>query len=319
MSGAVATVIAVEGGAYTLLFEGGRTVQARLRGRLKQASKRGRGRPRDADEGESVAGDKVVIGDRVETRAADDGAVTIEAILPRRGTIVRRGVGHRQKVLAANLDRVFVVVAIEPPPRAETIDRLLVVAEANEVPAVLVLNKMDLPAAGEVAAPLVERYRAIGYPVLEVSARRDLGVAALRALLCQGTSALMGPSGVGKSTLLNVVEPGIHLRTGELSGKLGTGRHTTVSSRLIQLGCGGAVADTPGFSDVGLWEMDPSELDRCFPEMRELRDECRFSGCAHGKEKDCAVREALAAGRIARERYDSYVTLRKEAEAAREH
>jgi ribosome biogenesis GTPase len=298
-----ATVVEVEGGSYTLLFDGGRQAEATLRGRLKQSV---------------VGGDKVVIGDRVEACEADGGAVTIEALLPRRSTMIRRGAGGRKaKVLAANLDRVFVVVAVEPTPRAETIDRLLVVAEANDVPAVLVLNKIDLPGAEAVAAPIVERYRALGYPVLEVSAKRDLGLASLSSLLCQGTSAFMGPSGVGKSTLLNVIEPGLQLRTGELSGKARSGRHTTVSSRLIQLGCGGAVADTPGFSDIGLWEMDPGELDRCFPEMRDLREACRFSGCAHGKERDCAVLEAVGEGRIARERYDSYVALRREAEEAR--
>lgn len=330
-SPAAATVIGVEGGVYTLLFDGGRQAQAKLRGRLKQAAKGGRPRRkadeaeprgrmgRDRDDAEAVAGDKVVIGDRVEALEGKAGVFTIEAVLPRRSTIVRRGVGRKPKVLAANLDRVCVVVAVEPPPRGEMIDRLLVVAEANQVPAVLVLNKMDLPSAADVAAPFASRYRAIGYPVLEVSARRDSGIAALRSLLCQGTSAFMGPSGVGKSTLLNVVEPGLQLRTGELSGKARSGRHTTVSSRMIQLGCGGAVADTPGFSDVGVWEMDPGELDRCFPEMRELRDECRFGGCAHGKEKDCAVRDAVAEGRIARERYESYLALRREAEAARAH
>jgi ribosome biogenesis GTPase len=305
---APATVIGAEGGVYTLLFDGGRQAEAKLRGRLKQERRGG-----------SASGDKVVIGDRVETLEADDGGLTIETILPRRNTIVRRGMGHRAKVLAANVDRVFVVVAIEPLPRPETIDRLLVVAEANEVPAVLLLNKMDLPEAQEIAAPLVQRYRAIGYPVLEVSARRDVGIAALRALLCHGSSAFMGPSGVGKSTLLNVIEPGLQLRTGELSSKSRSGRHTTVSSRLILLGCGGAVADTPGFSDIGLWAMDPAELDRCYPEMRGLSEECRFSGCTHGaKEQDCAVRGAVSEGRIAPERYESYLVLRREAEEARE-
>ena len=301
----VGTVIGVEGGSYTLLCDGGRQLEATLRGKLKQGT---------------TGGDKIVIGDRVEALEGDGGGSTIESLLPRRSSMVRRGAGGRKaKVLAANLDRVFVVMAVEPSPRSEVIDRLLVVSEANDVPAVLVLNKIDLPHAAEIAAPLASRYREIGYPVLEVSAKRDLGVGALRALLCQGTSALMGPSGVGKSTLLNVVEPGLQLRTGELSGKTRGGRHTTVSSRLIQLSCGGAVADTPGFSDVGVWEMEPAELDRCFPEMRGLKERCRFRGCAHGKEPDCAIRDAVAQGRIATERYDSYVALRREAEAALEH
>lgn len=301
---AVATVIALEGGAYTVAFEGGRHAEGTLRGRLKK---------------DPAGADKVVIGDRVEVAEAEGGAVTIEALLPRRTTMVRRGAGGKVKVLAANLDRVFVVVAAEPEPRAELIDRLIVVAEANGIPPVLVLNKMDLPSARALAEPLAERYRAIGYPVLLVSARLDLGVASLRALVCQGTSAFIGPSGVGKSTLLNVIEPGLQLRTGELSGKSRSGRHTTVSSRLLQLSCGGAVADTPGFSDVGLWEMDPGELDGCFPEMRGLGQSCRFRGCAHVREPDCAVREALDQGRISPERYDSYVTLRQEAQSARRY
>jgi ribosome biogenesis GTPase len=128
----------------------------------------------------------------------------------------------------------------------------------------------------------------------------------------------MGPSGVGKSTLLNAIEPGLALRTGEISSRTGSGRHTTVSSRLVALSCGGRVADTPGFSDVGIWEMDPAELDECFPELRDLTDECRFAGCAHVKERDCAVRSAVEEGRISPERYESYVELRAEAKAETE-
>lgn len=297
-------VIGVEGGIYTLALDGGRHVQATLRGRLRQ---------------ESRAGDRIVIGDRVTAEEADDGAITIEALLPRCTTMIRRGAGGRKaKVLAANVDRVFVVVAVTPVPRDELIDRLLVVAEANEISAVLLLNKLDLPGSAEIAAALGARYQAIGYPVLGVSAKRDIGIASLRALVCRGTSAFVGPSGVGKSTLLNVIEPGLQLHTGELSKKSGSGRHTTVSSRLIPLACGGSVADTPGFSDVGLWRMDPAQLDQCFPEMRGLKNECRFRGCAHVKEPDCAVREAVEEGRIAPERYASYVVLRGEAVAARE-
>lgn len=292
----IATVVATEGGVYTLAFEDGTRVDATLRGRLKQAAK---------------GGDRVVIGDRVEARHEGD-AATIEDVLPRRTTMIRRGVGRRQKVLAANLDRVCVVVAVEPTPHPQLIDRLLVVAEANDIPPILVINKVDLPGGDALAVHLARRYGPAGYTVLPVSARADLGIEALRTVLCEGISALIGASGVGKSTLLNRIEPGLGLRTAELSRKIGTGRHTTVSSRLVQLSCGGAVADTPGFSDVGLWEMDPADLDACFPEMRELRDTCRFRGCAHLREPDCAVREAVSEGRIPQERYESYATLRAE-------
>jgi ribosome biogenesis GTPase len=299
----VGTVIGVEGGLYTLALEGGRQVQARLRGRIKQ---------------EKRSGDRIVVGDRVEVEEGEDGAVTVETLLPRRSTMVRRGAGGaKPTVLAANLDRVFVVVAVEPPPRSDTIDRLLVVAEANDIPAVLVLNKVDLPDADDVAATLADRYRPAGYSLLQVSAKRDIGMEALRALVCHGTSVFLGPSGAGKSTMLNVIEPGLQLRTGDLSTRARLGRHTTVSSRLIPLACGGAIADTPGFSDVGECELEPAELAGCFPEMRGLGDECRFNDCAHIVEPGCAVRDAVAAGRIGSERYESYVTMRREAESAR--
>jgi ribosome biogenesis GTPase len=295
-------VIGVEGGVYTLMLEDGRRVEASIRGRLKQ---------------ESRGGSKIVIGDCVEVEEAD-GAATVQARLPRQTTMVRRGVaGRRAKVLAANLDRVFVVMAIEPTPRAELIDRFLVVAEANAIPPVIILNKMDLPGAAEVALSLSARYESVGYVVLCVSARGDIGIDRLRALLCEGISAFMGPSGAGKSTLLNKVEPGFKLRTGELSLRSRSGRHTTVSSRLLSLSCGGAVADTPGFSDVGLWGMDPADLDWCFPEMRGLRDRCRFRGCAHLMEPECAVRQAAEERRVAPERYESYRVLRAEAVEAR--
>ena len=298
-------VIALAGGVYTLRLEDGREVGAKLRGRFKLGSR-------------ARAEDRVVIGDRVEVSERLDGTVTIEALLARSSVVVRRTVrGGRRKVLAANVDRVCAVVAAQPPPLPRLIDRLLVMAEANRIPSLLVLNKVDLPGAAEMAAILTARYQGIGYPVFAVSALEGTGIEALREPLCQGISALMGPSGVGKSSLLNAIEPETGLRTGALSSKTGSGRHTTVSSRLIPLSCGGWVADTPGFSDVGIWELDPTELDRCFPEMGKLERRCRFAGCAHLKEPDCAVRKALGEGRITLQRYDSYVALRAEAEAAR--
>ncbi len=298
-----ATVVAVTGGVYALVLDDGRRMDASLRGRLKLGSK-------------VRAEDRVVIGDRVEMTELHGGSATIEALVPRRSSMVRRsGKAGKPKVLAANIDRVCAVVAVDPALPAGLIDRLLVVAEASRIPPVLVLNKIDLSGGPELAAILSARYLRIGYPVLEVSARANLGIDALRDELCRGTSALIGPSGAGKSTLLNVIEPGLQLRTGELSRVTGSGRHTTVSSRLITLSCGGRVADTPGFSEVGMWEIDPGELDGCFPELREIRDACRFRGCSHSQEPDCAVREAVESGRIALQRYEGYLTLRSEAES----
>jgi ribosome biogenesis GTPase len=187
-----------------------------------------------------------------------------------------------------------------------------VIAEANDLHAVLVLNKLDLEGAAQAAEPVAALYRSVGYPVYLVSARSGRGLDELRAELCRATSALVGPSGAGKSSLLNILEPGLLLRTGGLSRRNERGRHTTVSARLIPLSCGGAVADTPGFGDVGVWGVDADELVACFPDIRDL-DECRFRRCSHVQEAGCALREAVEDGTLAPSRYRSFLTLRGEA------
>jgi ribosome biogenesis GTPase len=266
-----------------------------VRGRLKQAR------------GQIVIGDRVIL-------AGDAEAWTIERVEERATTLVRRArAGMAPKVLAANLDRVFAVVAlVDPPAAVELIDRLLVLIEASGMRPVLVLNKLDLPGGRDRVASLTDLYQDVGYGVLPVSARTGEGLAPLREELCRGTSALIGPSGAGKSSLLNALDPGLALRTGEISARSGTGRHTTVSSRLLELGCGGFVADTPGFGDVTLWEVAVEDVAGCFPEISRA-DPCRFRGCAHVHEPNCAVREAVEAGRIHEARYRSYLKLRDEA------
>ncbi len=284
-------------------LDDGRRVEASLRGRLKKDRK---------------SRDRVVIGDRVLLEAAGD-AWTVAGVEERESAFVRRDArGRAPKVVAANLDRVLVVVAArEPDPHPEQIDRFLVVAEASGMHPVLVVNKLDLDGAAERAAELEELYGGAGYRVLGVSAESGAGIDALSDELCSGSSALVGPSGAGKSTLLNAVDPALGLRTGELSRKTGRGRHTTVNARLIDLSCGGRVADTPGFGDVGLWDVAPEDLDACFPEMRPLLGDCRFRGCAHLAEPGCAVLEAVEEGSIPRSRWESYRTLRQEADQPR--
>ena len=293
------TVYGTGGGVYRVALDDGDMVDAVLRGRVKQ---------------EARTGDRVVIGDRVRVEPAAD-SFAIEEVEPRVRQVVRRVPGGRgAKVVAANLDTMIVVMAARAPdPLPEAIDRLFVIAEADGLEGVLVLNKLDIEGARDTAEKLAAIYRGIGYEVLLVSARSGEGVDELRRALCRGTSALLGPSGSGKSSLLNVVEPGLALRTGELSRRGERGRHTTVSSRLIRISCGSAVADTPGFGDVGVWGVEAEELQHCFREFRPLLDGCRFRRCAHVHEPDCAVREALAEGAIAPSRYQSYLTLRAEA------
>ena len=156
-------------------------------------------------------------------------------------------------------------------------------------------------------------YRGVGYPTLLTSAVTGEGIEELSALLRRGSAALVGPSGVGKSSLLNRIDPRLELRTGELSRKVRRGRHTTVSARLIALESGGLVADTPGFSDVGLWRVDPNEVESYFPEFRGALGECRFRNCAHLREPECAVRAKLERGEVDEGRFESYRILREEA------
>lgn len=293
------------GGVYVVVTEDGDRLEASLRGRLKR---------------EARTGGRVVIGDRVEVEESD-GDWTIESVADRSSELVRKGRSARSaKILAANLDRVFVVVALkEPAASTQLIDRLLALVETAGMHPTLVLNKADLDGAEEAASRFASLYEGIGYTVLITSAEADRGMSALHDELCLGVSAFIGPSGAGKSTLLNAIDPSLDLRTGLLSRKTGTGRHTTVGSRLIPLACGGLVADTPGFGDVGLWSVDVDDVADCFPEFARWAEGCRFRGCAHVHEPDCAVLEAVGDGSIPASRHASYLILREESSAGSEY
>lgn len=290
------------GGTYTVGLEDGRTVQATLRGRLKKGSDPMK---------------RVVVGDHVRVEPTADG-YTIEEVRPRSTLLVRARLGGRYpRPMAANLDRLLVVTACaQPDPVIELIDRLLVLGEAAGLDNVLVVNKVDLPECDETVAEIETLYAPTAYPVLCVSAVSGEGLSAFGQIVCSGTSVLAGASGVGKSRLLSRVEPGLDIRVGEL-GSRGGGRHTTVSSRLIPLSCGGFVADSPGFSEASLWGIDPNELDGCFVEMREPAEMCRFRECAHLHEPGCGVQTAVESGRISGSRYSSYAKFYEEISAAR--
>lgn len=293
------------GGVYEVeLHQGGTSgsvVEASLRGRLKL---------------EQRTGDAVVAGDRVMVGEHEDGGYTIEEVAERSSELARRAPGrgrHRgAKVMVANLDQMVPVFAVsQPEPRLRMLDRFLVLAESNAIDVLIVANKVDQGGAAERA--LFGIYERIGYPVLYTSAETGEGVEALEDRLCGRISALAGPSGVGKSSLLNAIEPGLGLRTAAVSRALRKGRkgrHTTVSSQLIPLECGGYVADTPGLRELGLWGIDPGDLDLHFPEFADHLEDCRYGGsCTHTHEPGCGLQQAVEAGSVSRERYESYVAL----------
>ena len=280
-------IIKAQSGFFTVHTDGG-DFTCRVRGRLKK-------KRRDTD--------LIAIGDRVRISLIEDGSGMIEEI------------AEREQVIVANPDQVvFVFSCAEPAPRLRMLDRLLVGAEVQRIPVIVCANKIDLVSRQE-AQSLFGIYHEIGYPVLYTSAITGEGVDELRDALEGKLSALVGPSGTGKTSLLNVIQPGLGLRVREVSQaarKGRKGRHTTVVPQLVPLDMGGWVADTPGLRALALFDVDPEELDAYFPDIAPLVAHCRFSDCTHTVELDCAVIQAVEDGRVSRHRYESYVRLRDE-------
>jgi ribosome biogenesis GTPase len=290
------TVLERDGAVYRVSTGAGE-VRAVLRGKSKRDSSR------------------VVVGDRVQLEPEPTGEVYgITGVEPRTSLLERRvPEGRGTRPVAANIDEVLVVTsAADPAPIPQLIDRLLVVAEANSIPAAVVVNKTDI----DPGHALVARCRAAGYTVYATSVRTGEGIEAFALALAGRISVVTGPSGAGKSSLLNAVQPGLKLRIGEISAKLRRGKHTTVSAVMLPLDNGGYLVDTPGFSEVGLWGVVPRELASCFPEMRPFIGECRYGDCRHMTEPGCRIRAAVDEGTIQADRLESYRILLEELESA---
>ncbi|HRJ55045.1 MAG TPA: ribosome small subunit-dependent GTPase A [Anaerolineales bacterium] len=271
-------------------------IVCQLRGKLKQGR---------------AKGDIAALGDSVEITILDDGSGVIETVRERKNAIVRldpRPQGEYQQVLLANPDQaVFVFACANPTPRLKMLDRFLVIAEKQRISVVIVANKVDLVDEPKTIFGL---YEALGYRVMYTSTKNGAGVNELKSQLQGKLSALVGPSGVGKSSLLNTIQPGLGLAVNEISSAMNKGRHTTVIRQMFALEGGGYVADTPGWKSLALWDTEPEEMDAYFPELRDLVAYCQFSDCTHQHEPGCAVLAALKDGKIHKERYDSYVRLR---------
>jgi ribosome biogenesis GTPase len=265
--------------------------------------------------------DPIAIGDRVSYTPTPDGAGVIETVLPRKNYLARASAkpmptAHTfEQVIAANVDRVVpVFAAANPEPKWHMLDRYLASAEAHCLPSHVIITKLDLVQGSRAENKLleaVERYRQIGYPVLLTSVVDQQGIEEMRDVLAGQVSVMVGKSGVGKSSLLNAIEPGLGLRVHAVSEVTGKGRHTTTHYEMFPLATGGALVDTPGVREFGLWGQTPEEIADCFIEMRPLIGQCRFGlSCQHDEEPGCAIKQAVMDGLISPYRYKSYLRLK---------
>jgi len=312
---------------------GGRTLPCTLSARLFHSSgpavnggrserRGGKGRSRNGGGRGSPAAEScepVAVGDRVRIIDAQDGTGRIEEVLPRRNRLARRApvpmpsAHANEQVIVANLDLVVpVFAAANPAPKWNLLDRYLVSAESLDLPALICITKLDLVREEDVEfGEVVSEYRRIGYPVILVSARTGQGLEALKKALSGRMAVFLGKSGVGKTSLLNALEPGLELPVKEVSRATGKGRHTTSHLEMFPLESGGAVVDTPGVREFGLWNVDEDDLALYFPEMRHLVGQCKFGlDCWHDEEPGCAVRQAVMDGYIHPRRYRSYLRLK---------
>jgi ribosome biogenesis GTPase len=290
-------VIRSQSGFYTVDTDQGQFT-AQLRGRHKQGPK---------------TGDLIAVGDWVQLSEQEDGSAMIEEIEERERKFSRQAPtsrGEYEQIIIANPDQaVLTFSCADPSPKFRMLDRFLIIAEEQSIPALIVANKTDL--VGELTARnLFGHYPKLGYELVYTSAKNKRGIDKLHNKLKGKISVFAGPSGVGKSSLLNAIQPDLGLEVSTVIRATRKGRHTTVVREMFPLKNGGYVADTPGLKALALWDIEPEELDGYFPELRNLVPLCQFSSCTHIQEPGCAVIKAVEKGKVHPERYESYVRLR---------
>lgn len=293
-------VIKNTGSWYTVKADDGSVVESKIKGNFRLRGIR--------------STNPVAVGDRVEIVCNAEGTAFITQIEDRRNYIVRKSqnLSKQSHIIAANVDQAFLMVTVSHPQTSTTfIDRFLASAEAYSVPVVLVFNKTDLltPEERHYQQMMVTLYETVGYVCREVSAMQGDGIDGLRALLSDRVTVLSGNSGVGKSTLINALVPGVNLRTAEISDAHDAGMHTTTFSEMIELPAGGYLIDTPGIKGFGTFDMKPEEISSYFKEIFQTSQHCRFSNCTHTHEPGCAVIEAVENHYIAASRYQSYLSM----------
>ena len=284
-------------GSWYEVLSGGERLQCRIRGKLRLKGVR--------------STNPVVVGDEVSCLTDEQGSHVIIDITPRRNYVIRRAsnLSKESHIIAANIDQALLLVTLRQPETAwEFVDRFLVTCEAYKIPVVILLAKSDLQEKEEVDF-FRATYEPIGYRVVEVSAVTGEGVEEVHDLLVGRTTLLSGNSGVGKSTLVQRIDPTLDIRTGDISESHHKGRHTTTFSTMYPLSEGGALIDTPGIKGFGLIDIEEEELWHYFPEMMHYGRECRFYNCTHTHEPHCAVVEAVERGEISYSRYESYLKM----------
>lgn len=294
-------VIKSTGSWYEVLTDGGKTVNCRIKGKFRTL--------------DIKTTNPIAVGDRVQIDPEPDQETgLITALQPRKNYIIRKSVNlsKQAQIIAANLDQAFLIVTLASPRTSlGFIDRFLVTAEAYEIPAKLIFNKLDL--FNDEGLEILEEHQLIyenaGYPCYSVSAIKETNLDQLRELLKDKVTLVSGHSGVGKSTLINALLPGKELKTGQISDWSDKGKHTTTFAEMFQLPFGGYLIDTPGIRELGVFDIEKQDLGRLFPEIRKLMGNCRFHNCRHINEPGCAVLEALDKGELESSRYDSYLSI----------
>lgn len=288
------------GSNYTVKDDEGKFHQLVLTGRLRTTG--------------SKSTNPVAVGDVVDFSLDQEVAGGITAVHERKNHIIRRSVNlsKRTQVIAANIDQAILLVTLASPPTSTGfIDRFLVTAEVYTVPSIILFNKIDLYTEAELE--VLEQYRLIyeqiGYPCFSISAKEGIGISAVSEMLLDKTTLISGHSGAGKSTFINAIQPGLGLRVNQVSSYHKKGQHTTTFAEMFDLDMGGTIIDTPGIKGFGLVGMEAEVIGDQFPEILELKENCRFNNCLHQSEPGCKVREAAEAGRIASSRYNNYLGL----------
>jgi len=299
------TVVKSTGSWYELKTEEGDRIQARLKGKFRTKGLK--------------STNPVAVGDEVQFDWEGDEGV-IHTIENRKNYIIRRSINLSKQVqiIAANVDQLFLIITIKDPVTTlGFVDRFLVGAEAYRIPAILIYNKMDLidEKSQEELIRWKETYTSVGYKQLEISATQEDGIDALKELMKNKVSIFSGHSGVGKSTLINVLDKNFNLKVSQISEAHQSGRHTTTFAELFELPFGGKIIDTPGIKGFGNVEMDKEVISHYFPEMRMRMQACKFNNCLHINEPQCAVKQAVEKGEIAKSRYDNYISIFNEDEA----